>query len=83
MSTMQNLLERVTVTMEAAQETQKINTGILETMIRQSMTIEERIQHMPTTAEFLKEGERNRHALRNDAHVLTLGGQLPPRQEER
>jgi len=78
LKTVHTILERMTATLETAEETRQITAGVLDTIVRNQMTIDERLRHMPTTAEMLKEGERNRHALRGDAGVLTMGGTLPP-----
>lgn len=82
---MKDLLQKMTDSLAAGQRHMELHTGLLDIAIKNQGAMEvamakigERLEHLPTTADMLAEGERNRHALRGEASVLTMGGQLPP-----
>src|SRR6266850_1254424 len=82
---MKDLLQKMTDSLTAAQRHSELHTGLLDICIKNQGALEvafakigERLEHMPTTAEMLEDGRRNRHALRNDATALAAGEKLPP-----
>lgn len=68
------LLERVTITMEGAARTRDLQTGLLDTVVRQC----NRLEFMPTTADMLQDGSRTRHDVRNVVHEYVLTGKVSP-----